>query len=205
MPFRQPQSVPCDRMHAHNPCMRGKFLYVKPQPNEALTEMLRRDGELDRILDGRGLTFEPAVQVGPPPEPAETPTTIRERGRRYVETFAHGAFAGVDPARVKVNRDHVRERVIGRALRLDAWAEEGLTGTVRLARVREADEALALIDDDLLSVSAGFAPLPGGEEWDASPQPPACTPRDARSRRARAGLRGGADHRGALARRRPLT
>jgi hypothetical protein len=33
--------------------------------------MLRQSGELDRILDGRGLTFERAVQVGPPTQPAQ--------------------------------------------------------------------------------------------------------------------------------------
>src|SRR5262245_59421723 len=32
----------------------------------ALIEMLEKSGELDRILDGRGLTFEPAIVVGTP-------------------------------------------------------------------------------------------------------------------------------------------
>jgi HK97 family phage prohead protease len=98
--------------------------------------------------------------------PAETPTVIFERGERSTEVFSHGAFAGCekDPGRVRVNRDHVRERVIGRALRLDPWDEQGLTGTVKLARVRDADDALALIDDGLLAVSAGFAVANGGDE-----------------------------------------
>jgi hypothetical protein len=29
----------------------------KPEPSPALAELLAQDGELDRILDGRGLTF----------------------------------------------------------------------------------------------------------------------------------------------------
>jgi hypothetical protein len=37
------------------------------QPNAALTEMLAADGELDRILEGRGLTFTR-------PDPTATPT-----------------------------------------------------------------------------------------------------------------------------------
>jgi hypothetical protein len=44
-----------------------------PQPiSAALAELLARDGELDRIIDGRGPTFEPAVEiVQPPPTPAQ--------------------------------------------------------------------------------------------------------------------------------------
>jgi hypothetical protein len=51
-----------------------------------------------------------------------------------------------------------------KAIALNPWAEAGLTGTVKLARVKDADKALALIDDGLLSVSAGFAIAPGGDE-----------------------------------------
>jgi HK97 family phage prohead protease len=99
--------------------------------------------------------------------PAERPTTIYDRGRSYTEVFSHGAFAGAEqsPERVKVNRDHIRERIVGRAIRLDPWAEAGLEGTVKLAKVHEADEAFALIADDLLSVSAGFVIPRGGDEW----------------------------------------
>ena len=63
---------------------------------------------------------------------------IHETGRSYTEVIAHGAFAGCErePGKVRVNRDHVRERVIGKALSLDPWDEQGLTGTVRLSRVR---------------------------------------------------------------------
>jgi HK97 family phage prohead protease len=98
--------------------------------------------------------------------PAESPATIHERGRSYVETFAHGAFHGVDAAKVRVNRDHMPSRPIGRALRLDPWSEQGLTGTITLARVREADECLELVDLDLLGVSAGFAAARDGVQWD---------------------------------------
>jgi hypothetical protein len=39
-----------------------------PTPSPALTEMLAKTGELDRILDGRGPSYQPAQTVGPPPE-----------------------------------------------------------------------------------------------------------------------------------------
>jgi hypothetical protein len=37
--------------------------------SSAHLELLKATGELDRILDGRGLTFERPVQLGPPPKP----------------------------------------------------------------------------------------------------------------------------------------
>lgn len=99
--------------------------------------------------------------------PAEQPAEIFERGRSYVEVFAFGAFDGVEkhPERVLANIQHDRGRLIGRAIRLDAWAEAGLEGTIKLARVRDADEALELLADQLLSVSAGFLVAPHGERW----------------------------------------
>jgi hypothetical protein len=60
---------------------------VKQKPNAALTEMLRRDGALDRLLDGRGLEFTPAEVIGnpgPPPQPfqPEPPDWDAERRER---------------------------------------------------------------------------------------------------------------------------
>jgi HK97 family phage prohead protease len=102
--------------------------------------------------------------------PAERPTTIYEPGRSYTEVFSHGAFAGAErnPERVRLNRDHVREKLLDKALSLDPWDSEGLPGTVKLSRTRDADEALALIDDGLLGVSAGFGIPRGGDEWRGS-------------------------------------
>jgi hypothetical protein len=45
----------------------------RPQPNAALADMLAKNGELDRILDGRGLTFTRSVTVDPPPAPPPPP------------------------------------------------------------------------------------------------------------------------------------
>jgi HK97 family phage prohead protease len=99
--------------------------------------------------------------------PAERPATIHERGRSYLEVFAHGAFEGCqrDPERIRVNLHHAREKTIGKAVALNPWDEVGLTGTVRLSKVRDADDALELAADGVLSVSAGFAVPDGGDEW----------------------------------------
>lgn len=98
--------------------------------------------------------------------PAEIPSTIHESGRSYIETFAHGAFRDIgDPARIKVNLHHDRARTIGKLVVADPWDERGLFATARLARIRDADEALELIDMGLLGCSAGFLIPPGGERW----------------------------------------
>jgi hypothetical protein len=88
-----------------------------------------------------------------------------------------------------------RPVVLVPGLRLNPWDERGLTGTVRLARMRDADEALALIADDLLGVSAGFAIGAGGEDWHGNRKTGATsTDRSCRAR-PRASLRGRKDHR----------
>lgn len=73
-----------DRARVHNERVQ------KPKPNLALEQMLRRDGELDRVLDGRGLTFRPAELIGepgPPPQPfvVEAPDWEQERREREAE------------------------------------------------------------------------------------------------------------------------
>jgi hypothetical protein len=63
---------------------------MKSQPSGALAELLARDGELDRILEGRGLTFErkPSRPPPPPPPSFEIPKpdwAAEERERRLRE------------------------------------------------------------------------------------------------------------------------
>jgi hypothetical protein len=75
----------------------------RPQPSGALAEMLAKTGELDRILDGRGLTFDN------PPPPLVTPAPSfyipspdwdeEERERRERERQAHEAELDAEIAR----------------------------------------------------------------------------------------------------------
>jgi phage head maturation protease len=64
-----------------------------------------------------------------------------------------------------VNRDHRADRTVGRAVALHPSREEGLVAEVRIARTELGDETLALADEGCLDASAGFLPMPGGEEW----------------------------------------
>lgn len=87
--------------------------------------------------------------------------------RLVTESFDPGAYAGVErrAGSVRANRDHDRTRPVGRAVTLYPSRTEGLIAEVRIARTPLGDETLALADPDegVLSVSAGFAPMPDGQ------------------------------------------
>lgn len=88
-------------------------------------------------------------------------------GRKVLESVAPGAFTGIERRanRIRVNRDHLAQRTVGRALSLHPSRSEGLIATVRIAQTELGDETLALADENCLDASAAFLPLPGGEEW----------------------------------------
>jgi len=88
-------------------------------------------------------------------------------GRLVFESIAPGAFTGVERRanRVRVNRDHLLQRTVGRALSLHPDRPEGLVAKVRIAKTELGDETLALADEDCLDASAAFLPMPGGETW----------------------------------------
>jgi HK97 family phage prohead protease len=100
--------------------------------------------------------------------PYDTETIVDQPyGRPVHESVAPGAFTGVERRanRVRVNRDHVLERTVGRALTLHPDRPEGLVARIRIARTPLGDETLALADDDCLDASAAFLPMAGGEQW----------------------------------------
>lgn len=99
--------------------------------------------------------------------PYDEETVVRHHGRMIREAFAPGAFAGVERRanRVKVNLGHVVERVVGRAHAFHPDRSEGLVSELRIARTPEGDDALELAEVGALDASVGFAPMPGGEQW----------------------------------------
>lgn len=108
--------------------------------------------------------------------PYETPTTIHDLGRSYEEVVSRNAFAGVEErnGRVRVNRAHKLEEVIGRAERLHSSRQEGLVAEIRISRTDEGERALVQADEGLLDASAGFMLLadrdgkvyPDAEVWE---------------------------------------
>ena len=110
----------------------------------------------DRIID---------LIVLPYNEP--TPVLDRRSGRMVTETIEAGSFDGVERRanRVKVNRAHDVEQVLGRAVALHPGDHRGLRAELRISRTAAGDEALELAADGALDASAGFRPMPGGEHW----------------------------------------
>jgi HK97 family phage prohead protease len=102
--------------------------------------------------------------------PYNDPAVVLDRrsNRMVTEQIDPGAFDGVERRanRVKVNRAHDVESVIGRALALHPGDQRGLRAELRISRTVAGDEALELAADGALDASAGFAPMPGGEQWD---------------------------------------
>jgi HK97 family phage prohead protease len=99
--------------------------------------------------------------------PAEQPALIHEPGRNYTEVFTRNAFAGEEKRvdRIRVNRDHDRQRTIGRTLRLDPDDQRGLVAELHIANTELGNETLALAADHCLDASVAFGIAPGGEQW----------------------------------------
>jgi HK97 family phage prohead protease len=84
--------------------------------------------------------------------------TVEYRGEIWKESFLPGAFDGLEkrPNRIRANRGHDKNRTVGKAVNFFPSRTEGLVGEVRIAPTQLGDETLALLDEDMLSVSAGF-------------------------------------------------
>lgn len=100
--------------------------------------------------------------------PYETETTVGYQGRMVTEIISRGSFKGIERRanRVRVNRDHLMERTVGRAVAFHPDRDEGLVAGVRIARTPLGDETLELASEGCLDASAGFAPMKGGMSWE---------------------------------------
>lgn len=90
--------------------------------------------------------------------PYDEEATIEYRGELWQESFERGAFDGVEKRDkpIRANRGHDKERTVGKAVNLWPSRPEGLVAEVRIGRTALGDETLALAEEDMLSVSAGF-------------------------------------------------
>lgn len=91
--------------------------------------------------------------------PYDQSAVVEYRGELWKESFERGAYDGIETRAdsVKANRDHDRTRLVGKAVRFEPSRQEGLVADVRIAKTDLGDETLALADEDMLGVSAGFA------------------------------------------------
>jgi HK97 family phage prohead protease len=100
--------------------------------------------------------------------PYDEVAVVEYRGELWNETFCRGAYDGIEkrPGRVRGNRDHDDRRLVGKAVRFFPSRNEGLVAEVRISRTPLGDETLALADDDVLGVSAGFAARARDQEFE---------------------------------------
>jgi HK97 family phage prohead protease len=88
-------------------------------------------------------------------------------GRMVYESVLPGSFDGIEKraGRIRVNRDHERQRTVGRALRFHPEDERGLIARVKISRTPLGDETLELAADETLDASAAFRPTEGAVDW----------------------------------------
>jgi len=80
------------------------------------------------------------------------------RGELWEEIIERGAFEGIETreGRVAANRNHDRDRTVGKVLKFWPSREEGLVAEVKIGKTALGDETLALTDEDMLGASLGF-------------------------------------------------
>src|SRR6187399_3115194 len=85
-----------------------------------------------------------------------------EGGRVGPETFARGAFDGVDPTRVTIEAGGHDRALVGRGTQLEQLDDAAYLDAI-IARTAAGDELLELTRAGVYrDVSVSFAPVPGG-------------------------------------------
>lgn len=104
--------------------------------------------------------------------PYETPVDdVPYRGVLWQESFARGAFAGVEErnGRVRVNREHRKGATVGKVVEFHPDAHEGLLADIKIVASAKGDETLALAAEDMISASVGFR-LKAGSDQELQPR-----------------------------------
>ncbi|HET9546400.1 MAG TPA: HK97 family phage prohead protease, partial [Desertimonas sp.] len=92
---------------------------------------------------------------------------VEDDGSEYTESFARGAFDGIQPrtGHIHANRDHDRTRPVGRADKFYPSRREGLVADVKISKTDLGDETLALADDGVLHSSIKFGAYPADIDY----------------------------------------
>jgi phage head maturation protease len=94
--------------------------------------------------------------------PYEQPTQIHERGRSFTEVVTRGAFDGIEKrarSKLRVNRDHIWDKLVGKVVGLHPSRTEGLVTEIRMFGTDIGERTLIECDEGGLDASAGFALL----------------------------------------------
>ena len=126
---------------------------------EVVTGLAVRD---DAAGDGR-ILYGPLIPWG-------IEARVLDRGRMVVETFARGALADADPARVPLTVRHpvdAQQLPIGVGVELEE-RDDAAWGAWHVSRTTAGDEVLELAKDNVpLGLSIGFREVEGGSRWSA--------------------------------------
>jgi HK97 family phage prohead protease len=102
--------------------------------------------------------------------PYESPAAIYAPGRTFTEVVSRGAFTGIEKraGKIRANRDHSWQKVVGKLVALHPSRKEGLVTEVRMFTTPDGEETLRLCDEGGLDASAGFTLLcrDDGRVWD---------------------------------------
>lgn len=95
---------------------------------------------------------------------------VEYRGEFWNESFDPAAFDGIETRseqkKVLANREHQRDRTIGKVIHWWPSRPEGLVAKVKVSETQLGDETLALARDDVLSASIGFAARGKDQQFD---------------------------------------
>ncbi len=94
--------------------------------------------------------------------PYEQPALVDYRNQIWREVYSPGAFDSLDgtnPERVRVNREHDRSDVVGKAVAFNTRDPRGLIAEIRIAATARGDDTLQLAAEGMLSAS-GSASTP---------------------------------------------
>ena len=94
--------------------------------------------------------------------PYDQPAKVEYRSEIWDESFMRGSLDGVAaaPHRVRANRSHNADLIVGKATHFWPDRNEGLVGEILIAKTPLGDETLALADGDMISASVGFGVRP---------------------------------------------
>ena len=93
--------------------------------------------------------------------PYERPTEVPYGNRIVTEIVSRDAFNGIEKraGKIRVNRDHSWDKVVGKIVALHPSRKEGLVTEVKMFKTVIGEETLTLCDEGGLDASAGFALL----------------------------------------------
>ena len=88
------------------------------------------------------------------------------RGEMWKEVFRPQAFDDSirnQSGKIRVNREHIKGRTIGKIIEFDPNHQDGLFARVKIVKGLEGDQVLDLAEEDMISASVGYTTQAPGD------------------------------------------